>query len=295
MKKTLLQLTVGCALALAIAPSAQAQVLASDPFLTGGSNYTVGNITGQNPTVTGFTGAWFQDIGSNNGSVTATPLSYSGTTGYSQTAGGGALNQSVQDSRSGRALTAPVVSALTATSGTVYMSFLMKLPSVAGYQAVELGNNADTQRFLQIGYSSFGDFSNSTNFGVTLNSTGGGGITGSLGVADTNTHLFLLQLNLGSGSTDTMSVWEDPTSVTGGVVVSSGLQVNLSGFSVAQTPNFLDIGNFGGGSAGYQVGEVRIGQTLADVTVPEVPTSTMAFLGLGALVVMMIRRRKMVA
>jgi hypothetical protein len=290
--KTLLQLTVGCALALAMAPAAQAQLLADDPFLTGGSpNYTAGDINGQNPAVTGFTGAWFQDITPNSGTVSATPLSYSGTTGYITTPGAGSLDNSISNTRTGRAFTAGVTSAFTATSGTVYMSFELQLTNVTGYQAVELSNNSDPSRFLQIGYSTFGDFANqATNFGVTLNNTGGGGTTGILGAANTNVHLFVLQLNLTAG-TDTMNVWEDPTNVTG-AAPTGGTEVSLSGFTVANTPNFLTFASFGGGSGGTKVSEIRIGTTLASVAaVPEVPTSSLTLLGLSALMVVMVRRK----
>lgn len=285
----LMKLTAACALALAMAPGAQAQILANDPFLTGGGNYTTsGSIVGQGPAVAGFTGNWFDAFQGVRDSVSATPISYSGTTGYDTTPGSGALVNITQDGRAGRALDSSVVNALTATSGTVYMSFLMQLPTVGGYQAVELGNGSDPGRFLQVGASSFGDFQNSTHFGITLNASGGGGTTGSFGLADTAAHLFVLQFNLTSG-TDTLNAWEDPTSVTGGVV-TGGTEVSLSGFTVINTPSDLLLGTFGGGSQGTGVSDIRFGLTLGDVTaVPEPSVSYLAFIGLGVL--FLVRRR----
>src|SRR5258706_13350038 len=139
MTTTLLKLTAACALALAMAPGAQAQILANDPFLTGGGNYTTsGSIVGQGPTVTGFTGNWFDAFQGVRDSVSATPISYSGTTGYDTTPGSGALVNVTQDGRAVRPLDSTDVNALTATSGPVYMSFLMQLPIVGAYQPVEL-------------------------------------------------------------------------------------------------------------------------------------------------------------
>jgi len=285
MTRTSLKLTVACALAFAMASGAQAQILANDPFLTGGGNYTTsGSIVGQGPTVTGFTGNWFDAFQGVRDSVSATPISYSGTTGYDTTQGSGTLVNITQDGRAGRALDSSVVNALTATSGTVYMSFLMQLPTVGGYQAVELGNGSDPGRFLQVGASSFGDFQDSAHFGITLNASGGGGTTGSFGAVDTAAHLFVLQLNLTSG-TDTLNAWEDPTSVTGGVV-TGGTEVSLSGFTVANTPGNFLLGTFGGGSQGTGVSEIRFGNTLLDVTaVPEPSMWAMLTCGIVLLVV----------
>jgi hypothetical protein len=298
MKKNLLQLTVGCALALAMAPTVQAQLIADDAFLTGGSNYTPGAITGQNPTVTGFTGAWAQYATGNDGSVSATPLSYSGTTGYVTTSGAGAMSDPISNSRTARAFDPSVSNAFAATSGTVYMSFELQLSSAAAnapYQAVELNSNPanDPTRFMQLGFAgtSTTDFASSTNFGVSLNS---GAVKGTLGVADTNAHLFVIQLNLTAG-TDTMNVWQDPTDITG-ATPTGGTEASLSGFTVANVPAFLDLANFvGNGTGGTELGEFRIGDTLADIAdVPEVPTSSLTLLGLGALVIVMVRR-KMIA
>jgi len=303
MKKTLLPLTVACALALAITPRAQAQLLANDAFLTAGgepSNYSTGSDAGQNPTNTlGFSGGW-----SGGSSVSATPISYSAPTGYNETPGAGDFNMPNAQVRDSRQLSNSVINAFTATSGTVYMSFELQLPTLFGagqdYQALELGDNGGGNRFLQIGYSTFGDFGGSTaNFGVRVNNNN---TNSNLGVADTNAHLFVLGLTLGVGATDSLTVWEDPTNLTGSNP-TGGTQVTISGFSVNGTnlnttgSNFLSLGQFstGGNATGLTLSEVRIGTTLASIAaVPEVPTSSLTLLGLGALVVVMVRR-KMIA
>ena len=308
MKKTLLKLTVACALALAIAPSAHAQLLAKDAFYTAGGsgagNYNVGAVSGQNPTtnITGFNGAWSaQNFGGGSGpTVSATPISYSGTTGYGVPIGGGSLVNASAQVRAARALTTAVTNAFTATSGTVYMSFDLQLTSLGTgipqvYQALELGSDATGgPRFLQLGYSTFGDFGGSNpNFAVRLNDSGS--LVANLGVADTAAHLFVLAFTLGSGSTDSLTVYEDPTSMLGSNP-TGGTQATISGFSAVNTPGFLEFATFSGGGAvtGTTLSDVRIGQTLPDIAaVPEVPTSSLTLLGLGALVVVMVRRNKL--
>jgi MYXO-CTERM domain-containing protein len=289
MKTTLLKLTATCALAFAMASGAQAQILANDPFLTGGSGYTVGGVSGQNPTVTGFNGAW-GNVDGPGGTISSTPISYTAPTGYVETSGAGTLSQG-NDYRSFRAFSSGVTSAFGATSGTLYISFELQLAGgVSGYQAAEISTTPDGYRFLQVGYSSAGDFANTTDFGITVNNTANGTTTGTFGAADSNAHLFVLQLNLASGANDTLNAWEDPTSLAGSAP-TGGNEVSLSGFSVNGAINEFSLGSFiGSGSMDTELSEVRMGDTLADVAaVPEPSVAHLALLGFGAL--FLIRRR----
>jgi hypothetical protein len=281
-----------------MATGAQAETIANDPFLTGGSHYTIGNINGQNPTVTGFTDPWFPADGGGSYSVSSTPLSYSAPTGYAKTPGAGALVNTVDGERADRLLDPGVTSAFGVTSGTVYMSFELQLANVGGYEAVELwspsGGQAEGNRVLQLGYSTFGDFPSSSKFGIRVNDDSSGSTTGSFDPVDNSTHLFVLQFNLNSGaSADTLNAWEDPTDLTG-AAPTGGTKVSLSGFSVNDIGTF-DLAEFGG-NTGTALSEVRIGSTLADISgieaVPEPSTNYLILLGLGALFPL---RRKLTA
>jgi hypothetical protein len=116
------------------------------------------------------------------------------------------------------------------------------------------------------------------------------GVSGVFGVADSNTHLFVLQLNLASGVNDTLNAWEDPTSLSGSTP-TGGYEVSLSGFSVNGAITEFSLGSFvGSGSMDTELSEVRIGDTLADVAaVPEPSVTYLALLGPGAL--FLVRRR----
>ena len=304
MKKTLLQLTVACALALAMTPGAQAQVLANDAFLTSFGNYSPGAVatlgpppTGQNPTVTGFNGPWnvnFQNGGTST--ITATPLTYTAPTGYFETTGAGTLVNAVTGGGIGtnvqRGLDPSVTTALAATSGTFYMSFELQIQSTTGlYQGVEM--QAGGVRMFQLGESTSNDFSNTTNFGVTLLHDGGNpnpAFQGSLGTLDTNAHLFVFEFNLASGNNDTLTAFEDPTNLTG-ATPTGGIQTTITGFALPANVNGFGLSTFF--NPGTSLSEVRMGNTLADITgaVPEVPTSSLTLLGLGVLAVVMVRRK----
>ena len=281
---------LGCALAFTASPAAHAQLLANDPFLTGGSNYSVGGINGQNPTVTGFTGAW-----SGGGSVSATPISYSSPTGYSATSGAGSWVTNGEN-RNGRPFDSGVTGALGATSGAVYMSFSMQLTTLGStgqaYQALEIApDTSGNNRSLQIGYSTFGDFADGSKFGVRVNDNGS--FQGALGTADTAGHLFVLKLSLGSGATDSLTVWEDPTDITG-TNPTGGTSTTISGFALtAGRFNDLTAGNFftGGGSPSTSISDIRIGGALSDIAgVPEPSTYVMMLSGFGLLLAFQRRR-----
>jgi hypothetical protein len=282
MKTTLPKLTAACALALAMAPGAQAQILANDPFGTAGG-YTAGSILGQNPTTTGFTGAWNSNFGS-GANATATPLTYTAPTGYFETTGAGTMVDGASGNNQ-RSLASSVTTAFGASSGSLYLSFELQLAGgTAGYQAFELYINGT--RALQVGASSFGDFANSANFGIRLNDNGA--TQGAFGALDTSTHLFVLQFNLAAGTS--LNAWEDPTDLSG-LAPTGGTEVSLTGLPSLAGVDRLNLSDFG--SANLSLSEVRMGDTLANITgaapVPEPSAACLASLGLGAL--FLFRRR----
>lgn len=265
---------------MALLPAAKAQVLANDPFLTGttpanGEYLVTGSLVGQSPTVTGFSGAW---VG--GGTVSSTGLSYSDPNYTAPT--GGSLS-TTNTNREYRLFDTPTASALsTSANGTVYLSFLAKFIATNpgggwNYAALELGTGgADTGKAFALGL-------NNTNFIYQLNN----GTQISLGAKNANTHLFLVEFNLSTTNLgDSVHMWIDPTlggagDPTGGVTVS-GL-------------NLWDINDLriGSGAAGNLFDEIRVGTTLADVTMAAVPEpASIGLLALGGLGILMAARRK---
>lgn len=266
---------------LAVVPAATAQsTIGNDPFLTGATpangEYSVGSLTGQNPTVSGFSGAW----SGGGGNVSSSSLSYSNPN-YAAPSGGSIVTAAAN--RFYRGMDATLSSDLsTSANGIVYMSFLAKFAGGTGgwgYAALELGTGAlDTTKALAIGI----DSGVSGNFMYQLDN----GAKVSLGTArDANTHLFLVEFNLSSSaSSDSVTMWVDPT--LGGVGDPSG-GTTVSGF------NLFDINDLriGSGAANNSFDEIRFGTTLSSVIAVPEPAS-LSLLGIGALGILAFRRKK---
>lgn len=268
-------------------PSAHAQVLGFDQFLTGATpangEYSVGGIASQSPTLTGFTGTWGVPGGSGN--IQATSLSYAAV-GYGGPAGG---SVAVGDwNRIGRLLDSSLTSALSSSaSGTVYLSFLMQSTGAGnGYQSLELyggGFNDGTDRAFQLGMGGWGDF-NGGQFGIKANN----GSLSNLGGVNTSVNLFLVKFDLSSAlNGDSVTAWMNPNlsggpgDPTGGVVISG---IELRGI------DRLSLATFGGGSD-LNADELRFGRTLTDVVAVPEPTA-LALLGVGAIGLMAARRNR---
>lgn len=273
---------------LLAAPSLNAQIIANDSFLSGSNpaagEYGSGTLEGQNPTLTGWSGAWLTPGwgAPNSISVVSGGLSYPGMV----TSGGAALTNPF--TRVGRLLETPYTNA---TDTTVYMSILMQMPNIDNsmYRALELqsgGLGDGAQRKLQLGAHG-GDLGNEV-FGLRLFNNNDFRIE--MGAADTNVNLFVLRFDFSSEvDGDSVTVWHNPTSLGG--AEPGNAAGTLGGFNLEFDRVTLAHFETGLGNPGMFYDDVRLGSTWADVTpIPE-PSTYALFAGLGVLGLLMIRRR----
>lgn len=272
----------------ALASSSSGAIVAYDGFVAGDSNaegeYVPGAdsrhlFTGQDPTLTGFTGAWTE---ANNarfelGTSPISSLAYSDGTNSLVTSGNAAFRE-FNNGVSSRALN---VAGLNGDNTTTYFSFLLKLDDATALGRVEFSESA----------SSFGT-------GIRIRTDGSNFIASAasssttLAATDTNTHLFVWKVDFGA-TTDAWSLWVDPTDLT------TETTATLSGVSGTGTGNInlthLVLMRETGGTAGngFIVDEIRIGESWADVTpVPE-PSTFALYAGMMALAGLMLRRRRL--
>lgn len=264
-----------------------AVVLSHDSF----SGYSPGELPGQNPTVTGYSGAWADvAFGDAEPSVTAGSLSYSdplylGSSGDKISKG--ADLEGINGANSGRTerLLDSSLVVTNSTAGTVYLSFLFQsgfenaAAQPAVYQTLGLWNGTganDGLRDFEAGIAS-GDFG-TTNYAYRVdNST-----VGNLGVAsNSSVHLFVVKFDLSAAAaSDSVTVWLNPTLGAG----EPGGGVTLSGRDLAF--DRLVFSDYASNSTNWD--EVRWGTTFNAVTVPEPVSALLGSFGLLAL----LRRRR---
>jgi hypothetical protein len=280
-------LTAACLLAVASTSHTYAALLAYDGFVAGDSNaegeYLAGTtgsvdrhyLTGQSPTLTGFTGAWAQSITTFElGTSPGSSLSYSDGTNTVQTSGNSAF-RAANAGTSSRAISADL-------SGTTYYSFMMKFADVntnAGFILGEgsLVSNGGAFRLRGTGAGSL-EFE-------------AGFVKTDLGALNTDTYFFVIKLN--AGANDTYSLWVNPTDLS-----SEGNNVStLTATTVGSTS--LDISHLtlfkgAGNNTNLTIDEVRIGTEWADVAAIAVPESSTYSLLAGSLVLLstLMRRRR---
>jgi len=288
-----ISLALLCCSALA-APLLQAQIIV-DNFLTGGSDYSLAKIEGQNPTVTGFSGAWYSANTEGTGpSISSTNLSFSNSSGTVETAGGSVFigSGSGVGGRVNRNLTTPIS---LDSNTTIYISIMMQnsLPAdVTQYRAFELNrastnNNDDPNRILQLGLSN-GDFG-TTNYGFRVNNSNS--FQGNLGISNTDTNFFVIKLTLSSTAlNDSITVWANPSNL--GSEFLSGAGVGFSGITLSNDGNSIGRIQFAGFTAGTtHFDAVRIGDSWQAVTtIPE--PSTWALLAISLTTITLLRRRR---
>jgi hypothetical protein len=293
MKNILITLLCGSALT---APLAQAQTIV-DNFLTGGSDYGLAKIQGQNPTVTGFSGAWYSaNTDATGPSISSTNLSFSNSSGTVATAGGSVFIGSGLGvaGRVNRNLATPIG---LDSDTTVYISLMMQnslTSNTSQYRAFELNrasidNNDDSNRILQLGLSN-GDFG-TTNYGFRINNNNS--LRGNFGISNTNTNFFVIKLTLSSTAlSDSITVWANPTNLSSETLSGSG--VGFSGLTLSNTGNSIGRIQFAGFTAGTtNFDAVRIGDSWQAVTtIPEPSTWALIAISLTALTILRRRRAR---
>ncbi|MEO7097762.1 MAG: immunoglobulin domain-containing protein [Luteolibacter sp.] len=239
--------------------------------------YVVGDLPGQTPSITGYTGAWTDiDFGDaepavSTGSLTYSNPSYLGSSGDKAAVATNITGGEITAANSGRVyrkLDAPLVVGDT-TTGVRYLSLLYQSGQETGvtvYQMLELKNAAHTDfnRSFDIGLSNNGGMIGSEyDFSAegTYSSTGI--------AADTNVHLLVVKFDLSADAdSDNVTVWVDPTLGAGepaGGTTISGKNLNWDRMALS---------DYDGNSAAWD--EIRWGSSFDSVTVSSTPANTYA-------------------
>lgn len=261
-------------------------ILVEEQFLTGSDpsagEYTVGSVSGQGPTVTGFTGNW--NINAGGGPVVeAAGLSYSNASG-TVASSGGSLELTNNNSRAGRQLTAGLDDSST---GTYYLSFMYQQASTfAGYRGIDLfdGGTSSSNRTLGLTQDSSNDNElNISAFGATQDN---------ISTIGTDVNFFVMKFEMSdTAGSDTFSLYINPDLATepGSVAfTASGLDISFDyiGLERYSTAN---------SNRNITLDEIRMAQTYNEVTTVSVPEPRTTALIAGFCVLMgamAYRRRK---
>jgi len=240
---------------------------AADPFLTGGSNYTVGltNLIGQAPATAGFSNAWLEAYGgAQSPDVIAGGLTYTNSNSQSVAATGGAIAYpGGGNGRAGRVLTTAYNNS---SSGAVYFAVMIQLETTGtGYRAFELhggGFDDNSNRRLQITTREDSQ-TLANNFSVVLFNNPNDGFAGDLGLVDTNVNFFVGKITFSTtGSADSLELWRNPTNLTS-EGASGPANFTKAGFDLQF--DRVSLARFNGGD-GLKADEIRLGSSWTDVT-----------------------------
>jgi hypothetical protein len=264
------------------ATSAQAAVMAYDGFSS--TDYTPGQILNQNPTISGFTGAWTGSTNIYAGNSTAA-LSY---TGVASDNTGGTFSNSV-GGRSGRVMSTTLGGNGASGTSVYYISLMMQnsVVNVANYRAFELESQFNNRNF-QLGAAAD---TGSTNWGMRVTTATSSSLTANSTVASVagQTVFAIVKLTYSDvASGDSAQLWINPTDLRSEALSTNS--VSLTGFDfLHNSAKNIQLASFSGTGTSYW-DEIRVGTSWADVTpVPE--PSTWLLLGLGLTTVIVFRRR----
>jgi hypothetical protein len=286
----------------------QATLLVYEPFATSGagSYSTTGTLSGQGPNTLGFNGLsafsgnWSQNLPSTNGvwigslGRTNIPAQGFGIGGRATVVGGGpgASTTPTTISVSRSLSVGPIFQQFSTdmvniNKGTIYMSFMLSADTYRANSWATLGlGNLKIGRFNDAGATSG---ANTGSLGINLGSDGIPDYQFNLANVSTtsNTHFYVVQLNLNSGGLDSFSAWLDP------VTLSPTPSADLTGSGIELSFNSISLESTGVGfnqmSAYYD--EIRFGTTWGDVLfIPE--PSSLSLLVLGGVAVALRRRQK---
>ncbi|HMO51746.1 MAG TPA: sialate O-acetylesterase [Kiritimatiellia bacterium] len=240
--------------------------------------YTPGSLAGQNPTISGFAGAWTPG---NN--IAAGGTTYALTwPGLASDDSGGAYSTATGN-RSGRDIVPPLGPPAGGGANTFYISILMENSLVAtSYRALELWNFGN--RNLQIGANSDID-GTGQRWGMRALDNAALRATSTVAAVANETVLAVLKITCSSATnSDSVRLWINP-----GDLADEGASTNfveLTGLNFAGNStnnfNYFRFAAFSGTSVG-RWDELRIGTTWASVLpAPMIPTYTVSYSSNGA-------------
>ncbi len=240
---------------LALRAQTFAVPIALDGFATGVDDYSVGNgnLVGQGPGITGFSGNWIAGSDASP-DVIATGLDVQGAA-----ASGGAVVYDA-NGRCGRLLTQPYNNS---SNTTIFVGVMIQLANVgSGYRAFEMHNGGfddGGNRVLQIATGEPGDGAvGGSEFAFRVNNTNDH-VT-SLGAQDTNVNFFVMRIDLVNASgQDSITLYRNPTDFE---VEGNNTGTTLSGFDFRF--GRLSLARFGDDDITFD--ELRIGTSFRDVT-----------------------------
>jgi hypothetical protein len=292
MKKNRMQSIVGLAagtLVLGGAVSAEAALLGYDGFVAGTDNAAGEYIAnpgtqtdgrhrltdGQNPVVSGFSGSWSHATGMfEMGTTPGASLAYSDGTDSVATSGNSVFRGFTGSSS--RALDNGTLG--LGQSGVRYVSFLMQLETAGTEARIDFGEAA-FQDWGQLGIRvESGQF----------NARFAGQTAVSMGAVDTDTHLFVWKVEV--GSTQKAYLYMDP--VLSSEAANTGTLIGTVALGTYDPTHITLTKRSGSDGDNVTFDEVRFGETWADVTTIPEPT-TLGLVASVALGLIGIRRMMM--